>query len=134
MRFCGGSNKHLNKIGEGRQRMHRVGAFGAFMLLAIALAGCATRALVMAPDSPDHPWTPTTGPDGEIVARERHDVEQRENSSYVLPSNRQLAGIPAPQFDLERRRVYSLAELIDIAQSSNPVTRNAWNDARDAAL
>ena len=114
--------------------MHRIGAFVAFMLLAVALAGCATRALVMAPDSPDHPWTPTTGPDGEIVARERHDVEQRENSSYVLPSNRQLAGIPAPQFDLERRRVYSLAELIDIAQSSNPVTRNAWNDARDAAL
>jgi outer membrane protein TolC len=45
-----------------------------------------------------------------------------------------LASIPAPELDLERRHIYSLPELIDIAQSSNPVTRNAWNDARDAAL
>ena len=36
--------------------------------------------------------------------------------------------------DLERRRPYTLPELIDIAQSNNPVTRNAWNDARNAAL
>jgi outer membrane protein TolC len=114
--------------------MRRAGAFATLVLLVLPLAGCATRALVMAPERPDHPWTPTTGPDGEIVARGRHDVEQPENSSYVLPSNRQLSGIPAPLLDLGRRHVYSLAELIDIAQCSNPVTRNAWNDARDAAL
>jgi outer membrane protein len=106
----------------------------AFLLVTVPLAGCATRALIMAPESPDRPWTPTTGPDGEIVARGRHDVEQQESSSYVLPSNRQLSSIPAPQRDLERRHAYSLPELIDIAQSSNAVTRNAWNDARDAAL
>jgi outer membrane protein len=114
--------------------MHRAGALVAFMWIAVPLAGCATRALVMAPESPDRPWTPTTGPEGEIVARGRHDVEQPENSSYVLPSNRTLASLPMPEFDLERRHIYSLAELINIAQSSNPVTRNAWNDARDAAL
>jgi outer membrane protein len=114
--------------------MRRLGAVVAFMLVLVPLTGCATRALVMAPESPDRPWTPTTGPDGEIVARGRHDVEQRESSSYVLPSNRTLASIPVPQLDLERRHIYSLPELIDIAQSSNPVTRNAWNDARDAAL
>ena len=114
--------------------MRRVGALVAFMVVAVPLAGCATRALVMAPESPDRPWTPTTGPEGEIVARGRHDVEQSENSSYVLPLNRTMASIPAPQFELERRHAYSLPELIDIAQSNNPVTRNAWNDARDAAL
>jgi outer membrane protein len=114
--------------------MKRAGALVTFMLVVVPLAGCATRALVMAPESPDRPWTPTTGPDGEIVARGRHDVEQRESSSYVLPSNRTLASLPAPQVDLERRHIYALPELIDIAQSSNPVTRNAWNDARDAAL
>jgi outer membrane protein len=114
--------------------MHRLGAVVAFMLVVVPLAGCATRALVMAPQSPDRPWTPTTGPDGEIVARGRHDVEQPESSSYVLPSNRTMASIPSPLFELERRHAYSLPELIDIAQSSNPVTRNAWNDARDAAL
>jgi len=114
--------------------MRRVGTLVAFMLVAVALGGCATRALVMAPDSPDRPWTPAIGPDGEIVARGRHDLEQGESSSYVLPSNRTMASLPAPQLELERRHAYSLPELIDIAQSSNPVTRNAWNAARDAAL
>jgi outer membrane protein len=114
--------------------VRRAGVLGVFMLVAVPLAGCATRALVMAPENPEQPWTPTTGTNGEIVARGRHDVEQRASSSYVLPSNRTLASVPAPQVDLERRYAYSLPELIDIAQSNNPVTRNAWNDARDAAL
>jgi outer membrane protein len=106
----------------------------AFMMLAVPLAGCATSAIIMAPDSPDRPWTPATGPNGEIIAGERPPQGQPENSTYVLPSNRELGNIPPPRFDLERRRPYSLPELIDIAQSSNPVTRNAWNDARNAAL
>jgi outer membrane protein TolC len=42
--------------------------------------------------------------------------------------------ISPPASELERRRPYSLPELIDIAESSNPLTRNAWNDARNAAL
>jgi outer membrane protein len=41
--------------------------------------------------------------------------------------------MPAP-LGLDRRKVYSLPELIDIAQSNNPLTRSAWNDARNAAL
>jgi outer membrane protein TolC len=45
-----------------------------------------------------------------------------------------MAEIPPPASDLERHRPYTLPELIDIAQSNNPVTRNAWNDARTAAL
>jgi outer membrane protein len=45
-----------------------------------------------------------------------------------------LAGIPPAALDLERGGPYTLPELIDIAQSTNPVTRNAWNDARNAAL
>jgi len=114
--------------------MRRPIALVVFMLSLVPLTGCATRALVMAPESPDRPWTPAITPDGEIIPGERADVGQQGNGTYVLPSNRALAGIPAPQFDLERRRAYSLPELIDIAQSSNPVTRNAWNDARDAAL
>ncbi|MBO0757483.1 MAG: TolC family protein, partial [Bradyrhizobiaceae bacterium] len=53
---------------------------------------------------------------------------------HVLPSNRELEGTPPPRFDIERPRAYSLPELIDIAESNNPITRNAWNDARSAAL
>src|SRR6202034_3263927 len=106
----------------------------ALTLVALRLAGCAPAALNMAPDRADAPWNPAVGPDGEIAAAERGPTDQSNNSSYVLPSNRNLAGIPPPAADLERRRPYTLPELIDIAQSNNPVTRNAWNDARNAAL
>jgi outer membrane protein len=114
--------------------MRRPVAIVALIALAVPLASCATSAIIMAPDNPDRPWTPVTGPNGEIVAGERPPRAQAENKTYVLPSNRELGNVPPPRFDLERRRAYSLPELIDIAQSSNPLTRNAWNDARNAAL
>lgn len=114
--------------------MRRRVAFFAFMMSAVALGGCATSAIVMAPDSPSSPWTPATAPDGEIIAGDRPPAGQAESRTYVLPSNRALANIPPRRLDLERRRPYSLPELVDIAQSTNPVTRNAWNDARNAAL
>jgi len=88
----------------------------------------------MAPDRPNAPWIPATGPDGEIAAGERGPSDQPNHGSYVLPANRTLAEIPPPAFDLERDGPYTLPELIDIAESTNPVTRNAWNDARNAAL
>src|ERR1700691_1890298 len=114
--------------------MRRPVALIALMLVTLPLAGCATAALNMAPDRPDAPWNPATGPDGEIAAGERGPPDQPNNSSYVLPSNRNLAEIPPAAGDLERHRPYTLPELIDIAQSNNPVTRNAWSDARNAAL
>jgi outer membrane protein len=104
------------------------------VLLSLQLAGCATWALTSAPDRPDAPWTPATNPNGEIVAGERAPPEQPPKRNYVLPSNSNLAGVPTPASELERHRPYALPELIDIAESSNPTTRNAWNDARDAAL
>jgi len=114
--------------------MRRPVAFIASGLLALPLVGCAPLSLNMAPDRPDAPWTPATGPQGEIVAGQPASPEQPPNSTYVLPSNRDLAAIPPPASDLERRRPYTLAELIDIAESNDPTTRNAWNDARNAAL
>ena len=106
----------------------------ALVLVSLSLAGCATSALDMAPDRPDAPWIPATGPQGEILAGQRAPPEQPPNSTYVLPSNRDLAAIPPPASDLERRRAYTLPELIDIAESNNQTTRNAWNDARNVAL
>jgi outer membrane protein len=105
-----------------------------FMPLPLLLAGCATWAISMAPDSPDRPWTPATDANGEIIAGQQASAEQPTTSTYVLPSNRALVGAPPPLSDLESRHSYSLPELIDIAQSNNPLTRNAWNDARHAAL
>jgi outer membrane protein len=114
--------------------MRRPVALILLALVSLPLAGCATWAVSMAPDTPDRPWTPATGPDGEIVAGERASPEQPQNKTYILPSNAAMADIPAPPSNLERRHVYTLPQLIDIAQSNNPATRNAWNDARDAAL
>jgi outer membrane protein TolC len=104
------------------------------VIVPLLLAGCATFALNGAPDRPNAPWNPATGADGEIAAGEPGPSDRPDNKSYVLPPNRNLAAIPPPASDLERRRPYTLPELIDIAQSTNPVTRNAWNDARNAAL
>jgi len=114
--------------------MRRPAAVIALVLVSVSLVGCATSALNMAPDRPNAPWIPATGPDGEIAAGERGPSDQPNHGSYVLPANRTLAEIPPPAFDLERDGPYTLPELIDIAESTNPVTRNAWNDARNAAL
>ena len=114
--------------------MRRPAAVIALVLVSVSLAGCATSDLNMAPYRPNAPWIPATGPEGEIAAGERGPADQPNHGSYVLPANRALAGIPPPALDLERGGPYTLPELIDIAQSTNPVTRNAWNDARNAAL
>jgi outer membrane protein len=106
----------------------------ALILVSLALGACAPSAVDMAPERPDRPWTPATGPDGEILAGERPPADQPPNTKYVLPSNRALESIPPALPDLERRRAYSLPELIDIGETNNPATRNAWLDARNAAL
>jgi outer membrane protein TolC len=100
-------------------------------LASLLLAGCATSALEMAPERPDQPWSPATTADGEIIAGERG--VSAAPAGYVLPANPALAAVPPPPA-VDPARAYSLAELIDIAESSNPTTRIAWNDARRAAL
>jgi len=98
------------------------------------LAGCATSSLDLAPVAPDVPWTPTTRSDGEIVAGAPASVTAPRSNGYVLPSNAKAAGeSPAPA-DLDKSHSYTLAELIDLAQSHNPSTRVAWESAREAAL
>jgi len=63
------------------------------------------------PQSPDRPW---------------HSFEERqiitEARSFHLPALR-----------IESNRVYSLAELIDLAEAHNPETRVAWENARAQA-
>src|ERR1700677_816040 len=97
----------------------------------LGLGGCAAWDIDMAPDRADKPWTPTTTATGEIVPGAKPSKESK--ASYALPVNTDIPGLRAP-LGLNQRRVYSLPELIDIAQSNNPLTRTAWNDARNAAL
>ena len=103
----------------------------AIALACAPLAGCATWALDMAPERPDRPWQPATTADGEILPGQTD--ASATTSDYTLPANRSLASVPAPPA-LSSAKTYSLAELVDIAESNNPTTRIAWDDARRAAL
>jgi outer membrane protein len=105
----------------------------ALTILSASLTGCATSSIEMAPDRPDRPWVPLTNAAGEIIPGAKAGPEQTPGATYTLPANSELAGAPPP-FPLDQDYIYSLAELIDIAQSNNPLTRTAWNKAREAAL
>jgi outer membrane protein len=99
----------------------------------VAFAGCALLGACndtqdLAPASPDTPWqfqpskeAPTAHAPATVAAR-RFAVP--ENTAVQLSS-------PA---DVDPNHVYSLVELIDIAQRRNPATRVAWEQARQAAI
>ena len=101
-------------------------------LLALLLAGCATSALRMAPPAPDRPWSPTVDASGGLTADpdKGHAVHPE---GYVLPANPAAAAMPATPA-IDPAKTYELADLIDLAERTNPETRIAWNDARNAAL
>ena len=113
--------------------MHIPDKLGIF-LTAVLLSGCATSSINLAPPAPNVPWTPRTSSDGEIVAGAPPAATASRNNSYVLPSNADAAGETPTPANLDKSHAYTLAELIDLAQSHNPLTRVAWENARDAAL
>ncbi len=99
--------------------------------VALLPAGCATSSLDLAPARADRPWTPQTNAGGEIVAGVASGPSGSDR--YVLPANQQLARIrAAPEAD--PGKLYTLSDLIDLAETNNPLTHTAWNAARDAAL
>src|ERR1700758_3107016 len=69
------------------------------------------------PPSPVRPWAP--------LALPRYEGELRQ----YQPTEAERLYLPA----IDPRKTYNLAELIDIAQRSNPETRVAWEHARMAA-
>jgi outer membrane protein TolC len=69
------------------------------------------------PPSPVRPWAPPSLP--------RYEGELRQYE----PSGAERRYLPA----IDPRKTYNLAELIDIAERSNPETRVAWERARIAA-
>ena len=100
-------------------------------LSAVPLAGCATSSLRLAPPAPDRPWVPATDQGGAIAPGS--SARAAGPGAYTLPENRELTILPPPAA-IDESRELGLSELIDIAQSSNPTTRVAWNEARNAAL
>src|SRR5712672_3505904 len=77
------------------------------LILTAFLTVCAQRP----PSTPDRPW---------------HSPEERRVSNEGRPFHQ------AP-FRIESDRVYSLPELIDLAESHNPETRVGWENARAQA-
>ena len=104
--------------------------YKAAMLSTLLLSGCATSALDLAPPSPDEPWSPATTASGEIIPGATGTTS---GAGYVLPPNMALANLP-PSPHIDPSKAYTLPELIDIAESNNPATRIAWENARKAAL
>jgi len=113
--------------------MQKPEKLGLLSVIAV-LAGCATSSLDLAPAAPNVPWTPSTSSGGEIIAGAPPSATTPRNNSYVLPSNAKAAGQAPVPAELDRSHSYTLAELIDLAQSHDPSTRVAWENARDAAL
>jgi len=96
----------------------------------LALTGCATDALTHAPASPNEPWQP---PLQNVAASHPTQPAPIAPSDFSVPSLPEASILPsAPAID--NKHVYSLPELIDLAQRENPETRLAWNRARQAAL
>ncbi|VVE48849.1 TolC family protein [Pandoraea terrigena] len=102
------------------------------VLTMTVLSGCATSSLDMAPERPDRPWQPDTDASGAIRPG-ASVLASQYHGTYRLPANPALATVSPPP-PLAPDHAYTLPELIDLAQASNPTTRIAWNEARNAAL
>src|SRR5215468_830360 len=103
------------------KRCHGLRGFAVKICFIIATQLFATIGIALArddpPPSPVRPWAPSSLPryEGELRQYEPTEAEQR----YLRA--------------IDPRKTYTLADLIDIAQRSNPETRVAWERARQAA-
>ena len=90
------------------------------------LVACTPSSSDLAPSSPSAPW-PIKPP-----AFMQPSLDSGPVADETGP------GLASGQRDntvsIDRARTYDLAELIDLAQRSNPETRDAWERARKAAL
>jgi outer membrane protein len=113
------------------------------MLVCSALTGCYPSVDHLPPPAPDQPWKPAQTdsviPDKSKVDNGKTDTPQL---AAALPSD------PKPKFELpsglsvpyrrdevsvDSSHIYTLAELIDLAEQNNPDTRIAWEQAKQAA-
>ena len=105
------------------------------LLLGAGLAGCASASLVLAPEAPDAPFKPASAsvPDGGVPPSSLAPTTASGARDFGLPP---MEGLPlvSPPPAINPTHTYSLAELIDLAQITNPETRAAWEHARQAAL
>ena len=92
----------------------------AHVCLAVVVSFVATFPAIggeLAPPSPDKPWYPP-----QLREYEKRLAHREFGKSF--------SGAPV---STDPEKVYDLAELIDIAERTNPETRIAWERARQAA-
>jgi outer membrane protein TolC len=99
----------------------------------IALAGCAFLGACndtsnLAPASPDTPWQAQSADEAAPLPASATTTPRQ----FTVPQDG-VAQSPSPS-GIDPNHAYSLVELIDIAQSRNPETRVAWEQARQAAI
>jgi outer membrane protein TolC len=97
------------------------------------LASCATSALDLAPPEASRPWEPSTTSSGEIIPGRPTKHARGGKPGFILPKNEKLARL-RPATEADRAKAYTLSDLIDLAESTNPLTRTSWNAARETAL
>jgi len=80
-------------------------------LVLVAALGCMNAMAQSAPAAADKVW----------------------HSKAEQSIDRDLAAHPEAKYDIDAAKVYTLAELIDVAQQHNPETRVAWEQAKARA-
>ena len=95
-------------------------------LVLLLLLGCTANTLDLAPASPNTAW-PIERPPFMQASLEKGGPG-RESDVDNRPDAADTAVVVDPQ------RSYGLVDLIDLAQRSNPETRDAWERARQAAF
>jgi outer membrane protein TolC len=92
------------------------------------LLGACNDTSNLAPASPDTPWQAQSAD----VATPQPTTATGAPRQFTVPPDT-VAQSPSPS-GIDTTHAYSLVELIDIAQSRNPATRVAWEQARQAAI
>lgn len=116
----------------GRHLLPR--AAGA-LVVALALAGCASNAANMTSASADQPWTPRSDEGTGLwsLAPPAPPAPVGGAADFRVPADSERARLAPPE-GIDPGRIYRLPELIDLAQRTNPATRVSWQQARQAAL
>ncbi|HVJ55368.1 MAG TPA: TolC family protein [Aliidongia sp.] len=112
------------------------------LVATLALAACSTDELALAPATPAHPWV--IPPSLDILPKpgstSADEVSSAASSAPTVEGGKGWAAnapaIPRREnaVPIDPARRYDLASLIDLAQRNHPETREAWEQARQAAL
>ncbi len=111
------------------------------------LAACSSDPIALAPSTPETPWrippqsekaSPLTGGPaaaaGGVTGAAGQSLPTVTGGAANVVEAQRSSPASADRVNVERNREYDLAALIDLAQRSNPQTREAWERARQAAL